>query len=328
MDLRRAFRKKRLIATSMVFVFIALIVAYMFLDADTNQTVPAPVHKDTAPVQNNDLPVQNQAAPAHNKVVQVYNKTAPEQNKALSMHGDVASDQNKDVSLQSEAATVEISSPSFGSVRPGVVEKQIQRMPAIEYKELNTGSALDQMMEKRLQALGIKKSLDMIVRSDESFTVGDKKVSMREILEKAYTRKQKIFKTRISQTGEAVPERIEKYGIYVVQPGDNIWNIHFNILKEYYASKGIHVAMKADEPIETGHSSGVGKILKFSEIMVIIYNMVDEKIVTDIDLIQPLSKIVIYNMSEVFSLLAEISFEKINQLRFDGRTIWIPAHKT
>jgi hypothetical protein len=114
----------------------------------------------------------------------------------------------------------------------------------------------------------------------------------------------------------------------VVRPGDNIWNIHFSILKEYYASRAIHVTPDADEPMDTGQSSGVGKILKFSEIMVIIYNMVEEKIVTDIDLIEPLSKIVIYNMDEVFALLSEIRFDQIDQIQFDGRTIWIPEPKT
>jgi len=63
----------------------------------------------------------------------------------------------------------------------------------------------------------------------------------------------------------------------VVKPGDNIWNIHFNILKEYYSHKNILVSSKADEPINMGQSSGVGKILKFSETMVIIYNLIEDR---------------------------------------------------
>ncbi len=39
-------------------------------------------------------------------------------------------------------------------------------------------------MTHRLQEMGIEKSLDMIVRSDESIKIGDKIVSMRDILEK------------------------------------------------------------------------------------------------------------------------------------------------
>jgi len=113
----------------------------------------------------------------------------------------------------------------------------------------------------------------------------------------------------------------------VVQPNDNIWNIHFNILKEYYESQGINVSPKADEPMQKGLSSGVGKILKFSETMVVIYNMVDKKVSTSIDLLEPLSKVVVYNMDEVFSLLSKINYENIDRLQFDGKTIWIPAKK-
>lgn len=206
-----------------------------------------------------------------------------------------------------------------------VVEKPIQKAPAIDFKDLKTGSDLDQVMEKRLRAAGITQSLDMIVRSDESFTVGDRTVSMPDILEKASAARQQIFETRITEFEGTAPERIDEYGIYVVRPGDNIWNIHFNILKEYYGSQGIPVAYDADEPLDTGHSSGVGKILKFSEIMVIIYNLIEEKIVTDIDLIEPMSKIVLYNMNQVFALLSEIRFDQIDQIQFDGRTIWVPV---
>ena len=117
------------------------------------------------------------------------------------------------------------------------------------------------------------------------------------------------------------------YGIYVVQPGDNIWNIHFNILKEFYEYQGIFVSSEADEPVALGKSSGVGKILKFYETMVIIYNLIDQKVDSNIDLLEPLSKIVVYNMDEVFSLLQEINYENIARIQFDGKTIWIPAKK-
>ncbi len=71
--------------------------------------------------------------------------------------------------------------------------------------------------------------------------------------------------------------RLTTYGVYVVQPGDNIWNIHFRMLKEYYARKGIRLGHNADEPESSGLSSGVGKILKFSEAMVIIYNLKEKR---------------------------------------------------
>jgi hypothetical protein len=114
----------------------------------------------------------------------------------------------------------------------------------------------------------------------------------------------------------------------VVQPGDNIWNIHFNILKEYFASRGIRLSGNADEPQNGGYSSGVGKILKFSEIMVIIYNVIEEKIVQNIDLIEPLSKLVIYNMDDVLEMLSDIDLDQLDQIRFDGTTLWIPTPET
>lgn len=218
--------------------------------------------------------------------------------------------------------------PNLLGAGSDVVEKQIQEVPVIDYNELTNRNAdvpVNQMMKKRLQDLGIKKSLDMVVQSDESFVVGGRKLSMADILEKAFVKNNRIFASRIMESEETVPENIKEYGIYVVQPGDNIWNIHFNILKEYYGSRGIAVAPDADEPLTRSQSSGVGKILKFSETMVIIYNLIDEKIVPDINLLEPLSKIVIYNMGEVFGLLAQINYETVDQIHFDGRTIWIPG---
>jgi len=38
-----------------------------------------------------------------------------------------------------------------------------------------------------------------------------------------------------------------------------------------------------------------------------------------------LSKIVIYNMDRVFALLDAIDYEDVNQIEFDGETIWLPA---
>ena len=180
-------------------------------------------------------------------------------------------------------------------------------------------------MGDRKQKLGLDKSLDMIVNSDETFTIGDVEISMSDILKQAFIKEGDVYEEKIETSGAIRPQKIKQYGIYVVQPGDNIWNIHFNILKEYYEHQGISVAPKADEPIDSGMSSGVGKILKFSETMVIIYNLIEKNVSTNIDLLEPLSKIVVYNMDEVFSLLQEINYENIDRIQFDGKTIWIPS---
>jgi hypothetical protein len=207
----------------------------------------------------------------------------------------------------------------------GIVKGKINITPTIDYENLEKDAPLKTLMENRKKFLGIQKSLDMIVKSNESFMVGGLKVSMQEILEKAFTRKGGVYQQEITASGESLPVRIKEYGIHVVRPGDNIWNLHFNILREYYSQKNILVSSQADEPISLGQSSGVGKILKFSETMVIIYNLIEKKIVEDINLLEPLSKIVVYNMEEVFTLLEEINYENVDRIQFDGKNIWIPV---
>lgn len=229
----------------------------------------------------------------------------------------------KPVKTEDKAGTV-----NHGTDRKkGVVQGKIVNIPPIGYKAVKKDKKLKKMMESRKKSLGINKSLDMIVTSRESFKIGDTQISMKNILEKESIKKGRIFKEKIEDSGEVRPEKISNYGIYVVQPGDNIWNVHFNILKEYYQHQGIMVSSTADEPLNQGMSSGVGKILKFSETMVIIYNLIKEEIVSDIDLLQPLSKIVIYRMDEVFTLLQEINYDNIDRIQFDGKNIWIPAKK-
>jgi hypothetical protein len=209
----------------------------------------------------------------------------------------------------------------------GIVKKNIIVMPTIDYNALKKDDELIKLMNSRKTEFGIKSSLDMIVKSNESFIIGDNHISMRDILEKAFIKQGNVFEEKIATSGAVSPQKIKTYGIYVVRPGDNIWNIHFNILKEFYEHKGINVSPKADEPFDQGMSSGVGKILKFSETMVIIYNLVDKEVVSDTNLLEPLSKIIIYNMDEVFSLLFEFNYNNIDRIQFDGKTIWIPAKK-
>jgi hypothetical protein len=149
---------------------------------------------------------------------------------------------------------------------------------------------------------------------------------MEKVIEQAFAGKGKVLEKELDESGAQTPAAVTTYGVYVVQPGDNIWNIHFRILKEYYSRKGIRLGETADEPESSGLSSGVGKILKFSEAMVIIYNLKEKKVTADVNIIDPLSKVVIYNMDEIFALLGQIDFNQVDRLRFDGSNIWIPVH--
>jgi len=124
---------------------------------------------------------------------------------------------------------------------------------------------------------------------------------------------------------QIMPQKdIQVYGIYAVQSKDNVWNIHFNFLKDYFNNRGIRLSPKADKPIGK-KSSGVGKILKFAENMVYIYNIREERVEMNLHQIHPLSKIVVFNLGQVFSVLSQIDYRNINQIEYDGETLWIPA---
>ncbi len=114
------------------------------------------------------------------------------------------------------------------------------------------------------------------------------------------------------------------FGVYVVKPGDNIWNIHFQFLKAFLGSKGVSLSPMADEARENGRSSGVGKLLKFSEGRVYIYNLKERKLDVNLHLIHPLGKIVIFRFDEFFAMLDRIDSENVHHIEFDGETLWMP----
>lgn len=209
---------------------------------------------------------------------------------------------------------------------PDAVVKQINKPTVIDYNELAKEGIIKDLMESRKKELGVKDSVDLLVKSNETFTVGENTTSMENVIEQAFAEKGKVLEKELDESGAQKMVKLTTYGVYVVQPGDNIWNIHFKMLKDYYTRHGINIEETADEPENSGISSGVGKILKFSEKMVITYNVKEKKVTTDINIIDPLSKVVIYNMDEVFALLKQIDFEHVDRLRFDGSNIWIPVH--
>lgn len=200
----------------------------------------------------------------------------------------------------------------------------VKKQPVIDYGQLGNDKSLGNMMNERKAAYGVNKGLDMIVKSDESVKIGDETVNMADIQRKIQAKEGGIRVSDLQMRGEG---HKDAFGIYVVQPGDNIWNIHFKLLKGYFAHKGIEMAPMADEPDNSGLSSGVGKLLKFSENMVYIYNVKEHALAADLNNIRPLSKIVVYKMDKVFDLLETIDYSKVNLIRFDGETIWITAQQ-
>ena len=201
----------------------------------------------------------------------------------------------------------------------------IAPQPVIDYNKIDKDQELKDLMQNRKAKYGLEKGIDIITKSDESLKVGDTTVPMKEILDKIRLKAGDIIEKDIQSFQGASNGKIKEFGIYVVQPGDNIWNIHFKFLKDYFDHKGVALSPISDEPDQGGRSSGVGKILKFSENTVQIYNIKKRELDIDLNLIAPLSKIVVYNMEQIFALLDLIDYEQVNSIQFDGETLWIPA---
>ncbi len=206
----------------------------------------------------------------------------------------------------------------------------------IDYNKIEPDWEMRALMRKRKERFGLDKGVDIIIKANESIKIGMITVSMKEILDKIRLKRGgliiedlmlKPLPTISHQVPKEISEEFEAYGIYVVRENDNIWNIHFSFMKDYFQHKGVLLEPQSDEPDKQGVSSGMGKILKFSEHMVYIYNIKERKLDIELDLLYPLSKIVIFNMGEVFSLLDQIDYERVNQIQYDGETIWIPAEQ-
>lgn len=208
---------------------------------------------------------------------------------------------------------------------PEKIRVAVKTPPVIDYSKLEKDQELKMLMKKRKAEYGIDKGVDMIVQSDESIKIGESTVPMQTVLDKIRLTSGEIIEKDIAPTGKNTGGKIQVFGIHVVLAGDSIWNIHFRLLKEYFGHKGISLSPAADEPDNRGYSSGVGKLLKFSENIVHIYNIKEERLDVDINLLQPFSKIVVYNMNQIFMLLDQIDYTHVNRIQFDGNTIWIPS---
>jgi hypothetical protein len=204
----------------------------------------------------------------------------------------------------------------------GAVSNTIGQRPVIEYHGSKDQGALT--AERKAQ-YGVDKGVDLLVKPNEALKIGDTTVSMQEILDRIHLQEGDIVEKNVEGSASPSNGMDHVYVIYVVQPGDNIWNVHFQFLRDYFKRRGITLSPVSDEPDRQGFSSGVGKILKFSEEMVHIYNLREKHLDTNLNLIQPLSKIVIFDMKQVSSLLDQIDLKQVNHIQFDGETLWIPA---
>ncbi|CAB5084481.1 hypothetical protein D3OALGB2SA_850 [Olavius algarvensis associated proteobacterium Delta 3] len=212
-----------------------------------------------------------------------------------------------------------VPTPSPG---PEEIRVPVKKQPLIAFDDTQKQTETKDLMAERKAQYGMEEGVDIIATSEENVKIGDTIVSMQEITEKIRLGRGDVIETDL---GGGVPEKPFIYGLYIVQPGDNIWNIHFRFLKEYYMNRGIAVAPMADEPNQRGFSSGIGKLLKFSENLVHIYNIRERELDVDLNLIYPLSKVVGYNMDRIFALLDSIDYTNVDRIEFDGENIWLQA---
>jgi hypothetical protein len=181
----------------------------------------------------------------------------------------------------------------------------------------------DSILEARKKPYGIQNSLDVVVRSDEIIELAGVRIPVAEL------ERQMV----VEQRGQVLvkpldrPAQISAWGVYLVRKGDNLWGVHYELLSEYLASKGVKLPPHADRPLPSGRSSGVGKILKFAENMVGVYNIKTGAMHGDLDRIDPGEKVVVYNLTEIFEQLSKIDPHDLSGIEYDGRVLFFPKTK-
>lgn len=179
--------------------------------------------------------------------------------------------------------------------------------------------------QQRKEIFDLHQSVDHIVTVREPFKVGDETVTIEAIkkrLEQQPGGKSIPGGSEPPETSSSYlrkpipkPEKPAYYGVRQVRPGENLWNVHYQILRDYYARRQVDLVRTADEPAPSGRSSGVGRLLKFLEGVVYVYDFKNNRLVTDLNLIQPDSIIIFFKISDVFSALDPLSAEDLQTLR-------------
>lgn len=205
------------------------------------------------------------------------------------------------------------------------VKKTIKQAPVIDYDNLAKDKNTSKLVEERKSQYGVEKTIDIIAKPEETVKIRGEKIPMQDIADQIRIKEGGVVEKGIDMPLNAVELAKHDFGIHVVKPGDNIWALHFKMLKNYFAKRGLELSPMADEPKQGGKSTGIGKLLKFSEKKVYVYNIRKKRLEVDLNLIHPNDKIIIYNMSRVFELLDEIDYTNVDRIHFDGETIWIPA---
>jgi hypothetical protein len=179
-----------------------------------------------------------------------------------------------------------------------------------------------------------------VVRPDEPFEAAGKQWTVNQMLGRPSTQEapaELVPRIEEHELGRIIRKPIQPapakpgpapstyYGIRIVRPGENLWNIHYAIIREYLDRRDIHLPATADEPLADGHSSGVGRLLKFLEGVVQVYDTSRGGIARDLNEIHPNTIIVFFNISELFAALDRIQYADIRYLRFVSNSLLIDA---
>jgi hypothetical protein len=229
--------------------------------------------------------------------------------------------------------TPESNAPSREPVRKVVPKSAVE---AVEKPgELPPSPPLPQVpveagQTERKEASGLMKSLDHILLKDEPFQIGGKSYTIDQILSqlgKPSELPALLPEIRETDIGPLVRRPIRPrppgpgkertyYGVRVVQPYENVWKIHFGVLREYLARRQVLLPADADQPLADGRSSGVARMLKFIEAVVTVYDVSENRVEKDINLIHPNSVIIFFKISDLFRVLDQIQPEDWAWLRY------------
>jgi len=207
---------------------------------------------------------------------------------------------------------------------PGAAEKSEPLPPPPPLPKVSAESTQSQ----RKEAFGLKNSVDFIVRRDEPFEVSGKKRTIEQIQQQMHPEDKKeevlhpiqeveigpsIRKPIVEEQGTKLPVF---YAVRMVLPGENLWNIHFAVIQEYLARRQIFLGSTSDEPSPDGASSGIGRLLKFIEGVVFVYNLDQDRIEEDPNLIHPHAIVVFFKISDLFAALDQLQPEDLQRLRY------------